>query len=214
MSGVILNPSLFKHYHCAILSGEQDQGIANFTIEQIKQFLNFNSDDLGVICQELTSYWGSIMRLDGIEVTCRLFCSNKKIRLYLIFDDNLERLETRITRLGYLFNQRAILILPRNEKVRRYTLHTQGNIFSPSYKEREFTDIDDVISYYFRYIYQKDISGIKEYKENWRFYGAGAMGKASLNLRGRKVDRWLEKIEVGQSFDIQGENKNEENHIH
>ncbi|WP_044470421.1 hypothetical protein [Mannheimia massilioguelmaensis] len=224
MYGVIINPSLFKVYHCAVLSCEQDQGIANFNSKQIHQFLETNADaDLGEVCRDLTSYWGSILRLDGMEVTCKKFCtSDRVITLYLIFYNQLERLETRVTKLGYLFNQKTVLILPIGEKVRRYTLHSQDNVFSPTYKERDFTDIDCVIHYYFRYIYQWDISGWKEYKENWRFYKAGVMSKAYLNRMGKSADKRLAQIEAGQKFDIdqaiqkikEKEQKNEKNCVH
>lgn len=201
--GVILNPVLYKEYHCAILSAEQDQGINHFSLAQINQFLDFSANKFSDICNELTSYWGSIARLDGIELDCRLFGINEKKRLYLIFDENFERLETRVTRLGYLLNQRAVLILPKGgEKVRRYILNGDELTFSPQYKEREYIDIYDSIHYYFRYIYQQRISPIIDYKENRRFHNAGAMSKGGLNHFGKWIDNQLAKIVIGECFDI------------
>lgn len=202
-SGVILNPALYQEYHCAILSAEQDQGIGHFSLEQVNQFLNFKVDNFGDICRELTSYWGSIVRLDGIELDCSLFMTNEKKRLYLIFDWDFERLETRVTRLGYLLNQRAILILPKGgEKVRRYILNGNGLTFEPMSKEREHTDIYNAIHYYFRYIYQQYISAEIDYKENWRFHNASAMSKGGLNHLGKRVDKKLSQITIGEYFDI------------
>lgn len=140
IQGIILNPKLFEEYHCAILSVEQDQGISYFSLGQVNQFLGLDAKNFDDICHYLTSCWGDIGRLDCIEISCRLELENHKRKLYLIFDKNLEQLETRVTRLGYLLNQRTILILPcGGRKLRRYLLNEDGLIFSPKYKERELS---------------------------------------------------------------------------
>ncbi|MEG9475047.1 hypothetical protein [Mannheimia indoligenes] len=205
--GIILNPALYEAYHCAILSAEQDQGISHFSLAQINQFLGLEAKDFGDICHYLISYWGDIGRLDGIEISCRLELENQKRMLYLIFDNNLERLETRVTRLGYLLNQRAILILPcGGKKLRRYLLNTDKLIFSPKYKEREYSEIYEAIYYYFRYIYQKTILSRVEYKENCRFCDSGIMNKSGMHLLGQKMDKHFTQIKIGQRFEIKEEN--------
>lgn len=205
--GIILNPVLYEEYHCAILSAEQDQGIMQFSFPQLKHFLTINVNSFGDICNCLTSYWGSIMRLDGIELDCQISSDKPKKRIYLIFDWDFERLETRVTRLGYLLNQRAVLILPKGgQKLRRYVLHGNGLTFSPCVKERDYVQIYDAIHYYFRYIYQSSIRELIDYKENRRFYYSNVMGKGCMNTIGRRVDKQLAKIKIGQRFEIKEEN--------
>lgn len=47
---LILKPSLFERYHCAILSAEQNQGIGHFSLDQVKQFLDIEANEWGDIC--------------------------------------------------------------------------------------------------------------------------------------------------------------------
>lgn len=204
--GVILNPQLYEDYHCAILSAEQDQGISHFHLTPLKQFLAIEANEWGDICHRLTSYWGSFDRLDGIEICCRLSHTHEKT-LYLIFDNHLEQLETRITRLGYLLNQQQILIFPKgSKKLRRYLLNGNGLIFSPQYKERDIYSIYDAIRYYFRSIYQKEVFDIMEYKENGHFRHASIIIKSGMHLLGGRTDKRLSQIEIGQYFEIKEEN--------
>lgn len=204
---LILDPILFERYHCAILSAEQNQGIGHFSLDQVKQFLDIEANEWGDICHRLTSFWGDFNRVvDGFEIHCRL-SSDNQTTLYLIFDWNFERLETRVTRLGYLLNQRAVLVLPKEGgKLRSYLLNGNGLVFSPQYKERDQNTIYDAIHYYFRYIYQRNIHTFIEYKENRQFINAGIMSKNCMHLLGQRADKRLAKIEIGHYFEIKEEN--------